>query len=80
MIVRQDRARRAIERWAANLKAEREELTRQTEANILAAVDLLGEAEEVGFDAEAVAALLGVAVETLTDWRESLAARGLSHG
>jgi hypothetical protein len=77
MIRRSDPQYRAIERWAANLRAERAKLVRQTDENISAAIELLGEAQELGLDAEQVATLLGVTIETLTSWQEDVAERGL---
>jgi predicted transcriptional regulator len=71
VIAQRDTAHEAIERWAANIANEREQLADQNEATVKASVDLLDEAEEVGFTLEEVAALLGVTTQTLRRWRRS---------
>jgi DNA-binding transcriptional regulator YiaG len=67
----QDSAHQAIRRWARTLRAEREQLTKRMDSNNQAAVELLREATEVGFDLEEVAGLLGVSSDSLIAWRDA---------
>jgi DNA-binding transcriptional regulator YiaG len=76
----QDSAQRAIRRWARTLRVEREQLTVQLDSNTQAAVELLREATDVGFEQEQVAGLLGVSAGTLSEWRDAQAERSGSCG
>jgi hypothetical protein len=72
----QDSEHQAIRRWAQSLRAEREQLTQRIDSNRAAAVELLREAGEVGFDLEEVSELLGVSSERLVAWRDAAVAEG----